>query len=81
MTVITQLTGGGQQGRVSTGGEGQHERGKIGPGGPARARGGTGEEGPGKGKLDRCIMHQVHTSIHYHWCGLCNWPKCEPITK
>jgi hypothetical protein len=24
--------------------------------------GGTGEEGPGGGKLDGCIMHQVHTS-------------------
>jgi hypothetical protein len=37
-------------------------------GGPARAgknraREGTGEEGSGEGKLDRCIMHQVHTSI------------------
>ncbi len=41
-------------------------------GGPARARGGhgrgrTGRSGghgrPGKGKLDGCIMHQVHTSF------------------
>jgi hypothetical protein len=39
-------------------------------GGPARARGastgqggGTGGEGPGGGKLDGCIMHQVHTSM------------------
>jgi hypothetical protein len=25
-------------------------------------KGGTGEEGPGRGKLDGCIMHQVHIS-------------------
>jgi hypothetical protein len=30
--------------------------------GPARARGGTSEEGPGEGKLEGCIMHQVHTN-------------------
>jgi hypothetical protein len=29
--------------------------------------GGTGGEGPGEGKLDRCIMHQVHTSYHDIW--------------
>ncbi len=33
-------------------------------GGPAWAGGGTGGEGPGGGKLDECIMHQVHTSIY-----------------
>jgi len=27
--------------------------------------GGMGREGPGGGKLDRCIMYQVHTSIQY----------------
>ncbi len=47
---------GGQHGRGGTGGEGP------GGGGPARAGGGPGEEGPGGGKLDGCIMHQVHTS-------------------
>jgi hypothetical protein len=40
-------------------------------GGPARARkdraGGanTGREGSGRGKLNGCIMHQVHTSLVY----------------
>ncbi len=45
-------TGGGGMGREGLGKGGQH-----GPGG------GTSGEGPGRGKLDRCIMHQVHTSI------------------
>jgi hypothetical protein len=27
-------------------------------------QGGTGGEGPGQGKFDRCIMHQVHTSYN-----------------
>jgi len=40
---------------------GQH--GWQGPtGGASTGVGGTGGEGPGGGKLDRCIMHQVHSS-------------------
>jgi len=30
--------------------------------GPTQAKGGTGGEGPGQGKFNGCIMHQVHTS-------------------
>jgi len=43
-------------------------RGSTGRGGPTRVAGAskggasTGGEGPGGGKLDGCIMHQVHTS-------------------
>jgi hypothetical protein len=36
-------------------------------GGASTSRGGgegTGGEGPGGGKLDKCIMHQVHTSLN-----------------
>ncbi len=55
---------------------------KHGAGGPARARGGRGGEGlggggarvgkdragggHGRGELDGCIMHRVHTSIYKH---------------
>jgi hypothetical protein len=49
--------GGGQHRWRGPAGGGQHGRGKSGRGG-----GGTGGEGPGEGKLDGCIMHQVHTS-------------------
>jgi hypothetical protein len=73
VTIITQLTG-GRHGRGRTGGGGQHEpEGGTGGEGPGEGDqhglrgGGTGEkgpggEGPGGGKLDECIMHQVHTS-------------------
>jgi hypothetical protein len=48
VTIITQLTGGANTG---------------GGGGGGRARGASmGGEGPGGGKRDNCIMHQVHTS-------------------
>jgi hypothetical protein len=60
--VITQLTGGG--------GGGQHGGGRTGRGGLARARGGTGG-----GKLDECIMHQVHTSF-----TLCKIYICFTLT-
>jgi len=50
----------GQQGGASTDGEGPGEM------------GGTDEEGPGEGKLDRCIMHQVHTSYFNSWDKLYN---------
>jgi len=61
VTVITSW--GGQHGRArgqarkdqAKGGQhgpgGEHEWGRTGP------RGGTGEKGPGEGKLDGCIMH------------------------
>ncbi len=47
---------GGQQEGASTG-EGGGRAGKDRAGGAS-----TGGEGPGKGKLDGCIMQQVHTS-------------------
>jgi len=56
LTVITQLTG-----EASTGGRAGKDRARGGQHGP---RGGTGEEGLGRGKLGKlngCIMHQVHT--------------------
>ncbi len=68
MTVITQLTKGGAG--TSQGGGGGHGRGRTGRGGGGHGRGrterggGTGGEGPGGGKLDGCIMHQVHTSTN-----------------
>ncbi len=27
-----------------------------------------------------CQAH-FHTHFIWYWCGLCRWPKCEPITK
>jgi hypothetical protein len=45
-------------GGTNTGQRGGHGQGRIGSGGV----GGTSEEGPGRGKLDECIMHQVHTN-------------------
>jgi len=51
------LGGGGRESPVKHGtGGGQHGRGRTGWGG------GAGGGGPGGGKLDGCIMHQVHTS-------------------
>ncbi len=61
--------GKGEPGEARGGGGGQH--GWRGPtragggraGGASTGRGGTGGEGPGEGKLNGCIMHQVHTSM------------------
>jgi hypothetical protein len=43
-------------------GEPGEARGGGGPVGEGQHEGGTGEEGPGGGELDGCIMHRVHTS-------------------
>ncbi len=55
---LARARGGHGQRRIKRGGD----TGGEGPGGV----GGTGEEGPSGGKLDECIMHQVHTS--FSWC-------------
>ncbi len=60
MTVITQLTRGATAG-VSTG-EGGTGGERLGEGANTSKGEGMGEEGLGGGKLDGCIMHQVHTS-------------------
>jgi hypothetical protein len=68
VTVITQLTRGGQQGGLAqaggggTSGEGPGEGGQHGPGGGMGGEKPGGVGGTGGGKLDGCIMHQILTS-------------------
>jgi len=62
VTIFTQLTGGASWGGASPSRGGR--AGKDQAWGPSTGQGGgMGGEGPGRGKFDGCIMHQVHTSL------------------
>ncbi len=72
VTIITQLTGGGQQGVASTGEGGTGGEGQHGPGGARvkkdRARGGAtrAKGGHGRGRTGRGEARQVHYAPGSH---------------